>query len=147
MASNEKLLIETLSPNEHIVRLLGRWKDKEGLCRSHPTNLRSNPDLILEYCSGGTWQEFLLDNTMNRDQTKQILYQLAKALAHIHQNNIVHGDIKPSNILFHDESHSTVCVVDFGTAVKSLTWPVTRKFAGTLMYASPESMDSELQPA
>jgi len=69
--------------------------------------------------------------------------QLAAGLATIHQHNIIHKDIKPSNIIIKQISITEpplVKIIDFGLAVpfnQSLN-ESNRQFSGTLAYVSPE---------
>ena len=37
---------------------------------------------------------------MSESQAARVMRQLLSALAHLHQRRLVHGDIKPENILF-----------------------------------------------
>lgn len=41
----------------------------------------------------------MLKCTMNEDELKNMTHQIAKGLQYLHQQNIVHGDLKPTNIL------------------------------------------------
>ena len=40
---------------------------------------------------------------MNESRVKVIIYQLLKAVSHMHKNGIFHRDIKPENILISDD--------------------------------------------
>lgn len=71
---------------------------------------------------------------------KQILEGIAHALAYIHQQLIIHGDIKPRNILL--DEHNTPKVCDFGIACQlskpdDFMWVLPRK-RQTSWYRSPE---------
>jgi serine/threonine protein kinase len=68
----------------------------------------------------------------------QLGIDVAEALEHAHQHNIIHRDIKPGNLMLDARGH--VWVTDFGVALvrddTRLTLPQER--IGTLRYMSPE---------
>jgi serine/threonine protein kinase len=68
----------------------------------------------------------------------QLGIDVAEALEHAHQQNVIHRDIKPGNLLLDARGH--VWVADFGVALvrddTRLTLPQER--IGTLRYMSPE---------
>ncbi len=85
---------------------------------------------LLSYCQGRDWVFCL-----------KAVAQLCRALEYIHQNDIVHLDLKPSNILV-DES-GILKLSDFGLAHSSKNQSLARK-AGTPAYMSPEVISGQM---
>ena len=51
---------------------------------------------------------------------KSFVYQMCKALAYMHKNNMIHRDIKPENLLIDENLNLKLC--DFGFARMALMW-------------------------
>ncbi|MFN8417951.1 MAG: serine/threonine-protein kinase [Anaerolineae bacterium] len=104
--------------------------------------------IVMPYLSGGT-----LADRMEREGTLpslkevgQLLRAIADALDYAHSKNVVHRDIKASNILF--DEHGKPLLVDFGIAkllVDDTSSGHTRTgiTLGTLSYMSPEQWRGE----
>ncbi len=98
--------------------------------------------VAMEYIQGGDLRERVaLD--VSAEEATRILQQLARALDVIHRAGIVHGDIKPQNVMFRD-AHSLV-LVDFGVSRVVETTTVVRagQVVGTPSYISPEHVLGE----
>ena len=74
------------------------------------------------------------------DWTKRIVKQIANGLAHIHENNIVHRDMKHMNIFFSNTSDNPrVKIADFGLASRlSDSHRFVKKRLGTVGFMAPE---------
>ncbi len=86
----------------------------------------------------------LCDFTMDKDhleefEVKLYIAQIIAAIQYLHQNNVLHRDIKPENIVFADEFHTTVKLVDFDYSVfeNSPEKDICQRL-GTLAYMAPE---------
>jgi serine/threonine protein kinase len=77
------------------------------------------PYLVMEYLEGQTLREVLkARHTLPFPEALEIFRAVATGLDCAHQQNIVHGDLKPSNLFLAKQANSTqvVKVVDFGLA-------------------------------
>ena len=75
----------------------------------------------------------------------RILTEIARGLSELHSVGVMHGDIKPANILFSDSNLTEVRLADFGLAaiknvsnLQETTLKETMHFKGTPIYAAPE---------
>ena len=74
------------------------------------------------------------------DTVARVIADVAEALDHAHQNNVIHRDIKPGNLLL--GSDGRLSVNDFGLA-RALEEPgmtTTGEFVGTPAYMAPEQI-------
>jgi len=93
---------------------------------------------LMEYLQGGTMSEYKLNGDIN--QFRRIALQSAAALAYVHNNNILHKDIKPSNFFFRDKEHTEVVLGDFGISSMLENDGKSHRTtqARTPIYAAPE---------
>jgi len=94
--------------------------------------------IVMEYISGETLKERILREPLPIEMAVRIAADIAEALEHAHQNNLVHCDIKPHNILM--TRAGRIKVTDFGIAraVSSATMHHTATIIGSVHYFSPE---------
>ena len=94
--------------------------------------------IVMEYISGETLKERILREPLPIENAVRIAADIAEGLEHAHQNNLVHCDIKPHNILM--TRAGRIKVTDFGIAkaVSSATMQHTSTIIGSVHYFSPE---------
>lgn len=95
--------------------------------------------IVMEYISGETLKEKIQANgPLPVELAIRISLEIAEALEHAHQNNLIHCDIKPHNILV--TRSGRIKVTDFGIAraVTSATMTHTGTIIGSVHYFSPE---------
>lgn len=125
-----------------------RFRRESELMRdlSHPNVLRAydyGQDgeiiyLVMSYYGGGTLKERITGPVPLR-AIADYLSQIAAGLGYAHSRNIVHRDVKPSNVLIHHASESLV-LSDFGIAraLSSSNSQRTGTIMGTPLYMAPE---------
>lgn len=97
-----------------------------------------SPYLVLPFCEKGSAMNMV--GMSNEDQVLHFMHDVSSALAYLHENGVIHQDIKPDNVLI----DSTGCykVTDFGISTKmrsTLRRSVgDKKGAGTMAYMGPE---------
>ena len=99
--------------------------------------------LLMEHVQGielGTWLD--AHGTMPFDRCLAVLKQVASAVDYLHLKGIVHGDIKPANILVDASANDFVKLVDFGIA-SNTTRNDRRGVLGTPAYMAPEQARGE----
>lgn len=97
--------------------------------------------LILEYIPGKTLKSILEFNAINLRLFLPIAIQLAQIVGEVHQKNIIHKDINPSNIIV-ELTQQKCTLIDFGNSMRiNTTNKVAEKsgtFEGTMAYMAPE---------
>lgn len=92
---------------------------------------------VMENVPGPSVEQRLEEGTPAREEALSLLDQAARGLLAIHEAGLVHGDVKPSNILIGPAFR--VCVTDFGLVRSRETWADPRaRLGGTPAYFAPE---------
>ncbi|MBI3893879.1 MAG: serine/threonine protein kinase, partial [Candidatus Wallbacteria bacterium] len=73
----------------------------------------------------------------------QIARQLAEGLAAIHNEHIVHRDIKPQNVLFSEDGHAKFADFGMAKALDLTGLTVANRVMGTLPYMAPEALQGK----
>lgn len=91
--------------------------------------------LDMEYIDGELLIQYF-DRTHTREEYYRILFELISSLEYIHNNNIVHGDIKPTNIIIKNDE--TPVFIDYDLSRFAKGDQITEKIFGTKIFISPE---------
>lgn len=129
---------EKFTSGEVLLRLL----DHPNIVKFHEKLI--HPELltnciVLDYVQGRTLLDFISDERPSLPQLKAVMLQICKAVNYMHQNEIVHRDLKLENILITDKGQ--VKLIDFGLAV-NLRTQSSAVFCGSVDYIAPELLSS-----
>jgi tRNA A-37 threonylcarbamoyl transferase component Bud32 len=98
--------------------------------------------IVTPLVGGGTLAEAVADGTLGGSRALAVLQQVADALDFAHGAGVVHGDIKPRNVLLDDGD--TAYLADFGLAAAvSRVAPAAAASPGTIDYSAPERLRGE----
>lgn len=149
-------------------RALLRWCSDLQEYEAHPSHERQfdmsamqssgfNLCIGMQYCNGGTLRRAqTICSSLKDEHIRHWLRQIAIGLDALHQQQIVHRDIKPDNLFIHNEGilnerlniryinpvvsdQETVMIGDFGL-IKELSSQLAQTRVGSLQYLSPEIM-------
>lgn len=104
---------------------------------------------IMEYIPTGSLQAANVKGVNKKAFVRALLRELAEAIHLLHQNDIIHCDIKPSNILIRSISPFNLVLTDFGIA-SQLSPEVSIKMTslkGTPLYWAPEAFNGLVSAA
>lgn len=104
-------------------------------------NVGSNPYLIMPFCPASVGDKV---GKMSEDEIWKFVKDVANGLAYLHDNDIIHRDIKPDNILIDEQGNYVI--TDFGLSTKmrstlrkaSARQNKATDQSGTIGYMAPE---------
>ena len=102
------------------------------------------PFLVMDYAFQGSLNDhFPINVTLSLDLLLPFVKQITQALQYIHDQGLIHRDIKPQNLLLTIDKN--VLLSDFGIAVMVQPWERTRSTSsfGTALYAAPEQIEGK----
>lgn len=113
----------------------------EGLLRATHFDVHDgSPYLVMPYCERGSLAARLLDEgPMSERDAAEAIMQMSSALAYLHARDVMHGDIKPDNVLMDAQGRYLLC--DFGISSKlrnTLRKSTESSKALTVAYSPPE---------
>ena len=100
--------------------------------------------IVMEYVRGRTLKQLILQRgALQKEEAVEIMKQLVSAVKHAHENNIIHRDIKPQNVLVKDDG--TIKITDFGIALAHDAVSLTQSdsILGSAHYIAPETTRGE----
>ena len=93
--------------------------------------------IITEYCNQGSLASYLKKYTLSEKEIIFFIKQIIEGFKYLYSKKIMHRDVKPENILLHN---NVIKLADFGFAknIKESSTPEEHTIVGTVYYMSPE---------
>jgi len=121
--------------------------DHPNIVAIHETGVREDLFyIIMEFVPGRTLRDEINKGPLSTERARDVMQQLCAGMEHAHDRGVLHRDLKPRNILLHE--NGTVKIADFGLAkildeTKSdFTLTLTEIALGTPAYMAPEQSQS-----
>ncbi|NXO78205.1 ST17B kinase, partial [Sitta europaea] len=130
----------------HEIAVLELMKSNPRIVNLHEVYETANEIiLVLEYAAGGEIFDLCvpdLDDRIGERDIVRLIRQILEGLCCLHENNIVHLDLKPQNILLSSTNPlGDVKIVDFGMSRKLENSSELRQIMGTTEYLAPEILN------
>lgn len=93
--------------------------------------------IIMEYAANGNMYSHIVKfGRLTPELTKIYVIQIISAIKYLHNNNIIHRDIKSDNILITDNNLCKIC--DFGLSILAADDEYLDEYVGSPLYMAPE---------
>lgn len=140
LLERKKKLEKELSRDRRTIReaSLGQVLYHPHICRLFEMCTMSNHFYMLfEYVSGGQLLDYIIQHGSLREKhARKFVRGIASALQYLHQNNIVHRDLKIENIMI--STSGEIKIIDFGLSNLYDFKKQLHTFCGSLYFAAPE---------
>jgi serine/threonine protein kinase len=98
--------------------------------------------LVMSYIPGLTLEKTVQKTgPMDAESVMWIIERIINALNYIHRNGVIHGDLKPQNVIVQEDKHMAV-IVDFGLSLVKPSHDSESK-GYTPFFAPPEEVDGK----
>ncbi|XP_062163679.1 serine/threonine-protein kinase STY17-like isoform X2 [Alnus glutinosa] len=115
--------------HKNVIQFIGACTSPPGLC------------LVTEYMSGGSMYDFLhkQKSVLTLPSLIRVAIDVSEGMNYLHQNNIIHRDLKAANLLI--DGNGVVKVADFGVARMQAQSGVMTAETGTYRWMAPELIE------
>jgi serine/threonine-protein kinase len=149
---------------EQEVQIIARLQHRNIVTVYHFDEINSIMFLVMQYIQGGSLRNHLAPGQPLQPRLAALYaLQMARALQHAHERNVIHLDVKPANMLLASPQSNELLLSDFGIARlfnqshgsivsaptrQNLAYPSSERSyiapaAGTPRYMAPEQFQSQ----
>ncbi|XP_072549653.1 myosin light chain kinase, smooth muscle isoform X2 [Salminus brasiliensis] len=101
--------------------------------------------MVMEFIAGGELFERIVDDNYEHTEPSSVGYmrQILQGIQYMHEQNIVHLDLKPENIVCVNRTGIQIKIIDFGLAAKLDPSNPVKVMHGTPEFVAPEVINYE----
>jgi serine/threonine protein kinase len=127
------LTLPQIRGNDYIINIFGwDWNASDD-----ESSRGVSPVLVMEYAALGSLDAFLSTGSYGASMKLLWCYQVCSALSSLHNSGVIHGDVKPENVLVCEKDGEIVVkVADFGNSLFETS--SEGSYCCTQAYAAPE---------
>lgn len=146
--------VKVLHRNDQVARFRNEAYIQSSVKHPHIATLyefsveNSVPCLIMEYVDGITLERLIKrQGVLPETFVWKVMEQITSAVAHLHENGIIHRDLKAGNVKVNRDSKAKL--LDFGIAKAAYTPKLTAEgyIVGTAHYMAPEQFNGHVSIA
>lgn len=107
---------------------------------------KANIHMILEFAAGGELFDRIVERGSYSERDAAAAFrQIVQGLKYLHENNVIHGDLKPENLLYLTKDEESILkIADFGLS-KMITPNIMKmSICGTPSYSAPELLEGKM---
>ena len=103
--------------------------------------------VVMEHVDGQSLRQWMHDHPQpDLVAVRDIVDQIIKGLRALHRKEMIHGDLRPENIMI--DRHGTVKIIDFGSVrvaglAEAAGEPASVEILGSVQYTAPECMTGD----
>ncbi|XP_027784514.2 sperm motility kinase 2B-like [Marmota flaviventris] len=98
--------------------------------------------IVMEYGVGGSLFDLVPPGGMQEEEARRLFRQIVCAVCYCHKMHILHGDLKPKNVVL--DARGNIRIIDFGFSIMFKPGQKLTQFWGTLDYLAPECVLKEV---
>ena len=90
---------------------------------------------LMEYANDGNLLEHIIKKEFSKEEILRTIQNVLEGLKYLHKKKIVHGDIKPQNIVLFKDGSIKLCDLE---NVKDMNYSIPKSLVGTPGYTAPK---------
>ncbi len=115
----------------HILPLYDYWREPDGAY------------IVMRWMQGGSLRVLLRKGPLAASASVRLVDQMAAALTAVHRQGLVHGHLKPENILFDNDGNGYLTHIGISSDVRRARLNVKSAASSQLAYLAPEQLRGE----